>query len=131
MILIFDAYGVVLTFGGLNRRLLDVMAGYRAQGIKVYMGSNMGIIEKTLWWPKLQPHVDGLFCSGELGVEKPDARFYHTIASKLGIVPSDIVFFDDSLTNVAAAKAAGWHAFLYQDVASTQQHITESLKHLS
>lgn len=128
MILIFDAYGVVLTFGGVNRPLLEMLAPYRAQGIRVCMASNMGVVEKTLWWPRLKSHIDQLFCSGELGVEKPDIRFYHTIVSKLGIVASDIVFFDDSPANVAAAQAAGWQAFLYTDVACTQKHIEESIR---
>jgi putative hydrolase of the HAD superfamily len=125
MILIFDIMGVVLLGGRLNQPLLDLLATYRAQGIRIYFASNMGLKDKKALWPSLQPYAEALFCSEELGFDKPQYDFYRKMVQITGIVPEEIVFFDDSPTNVAAAQACGWRAFLYHDVVHTQQQIKD------
>ncbi len=127
MILIFDVMGVALGLTGFNRPLLELLAAYRARGVRVYFASNMGTSDKKRYWPKLSPAAEALFCSEELGFSKPHVDFYRKIEAVLGIVPSQILFFDDSQANVDAAKAAGWHAFLYHDVVRTREQIEESL----
>ncbi|HQB43362.1 MAG TPA: HAD-IA family hydrolase, partial [Polyangiaceae bacterium] len=47
-----------------------------------------------------------------MGVMKPDPSIYARFEQAVGHQASNIVFFDDILGNVAAAKAQGWHAFL-------------------
>ena len=127
MILIFDVMGVAIKLNGFNQPLLQMLAGYRARGVKVYFASNMGKSDKKRVWPSLSVAADELFCSGELGFDKPQVDFYRKIEALLGIVPSQIIFFDDSQANVDAAKAAGWHAFFYHDVVRTREQIEESL----
>lgn len=48
--------------------------------------------------------------SHELGVSKPDPRIYSEAQARLGASPAELVFFDDTPENVAAARAAGWRA---------------------
>lgn len=128
MILVFDVMGVALRLTGFNQPLLDMLAGYRARGIKVYFASNMGKAEKKRFWPRLAPAAEALYCSEELGFNKPHVDFYRKFEVILGIVPSQIIFFDDSQANIDAAKAAGWQAFLYHDVVRTREQIEESIK---
>ena len=48
--------------------------------------------------------------SHELGVSKPEPRIYAEAQARLGALPAELVFFDDTPENVTAARVAGWHA---------------------
>ncbi|MBR1522623.1 MAG: HAD family phosphatase [Bacteroidales bacterium] len=49
----------------------------------------------------------GEFISCELKMLKPSAEFYREVIRRLGVKPEEIVFVDDSLTNVEGARAVG------------------------
>lgn len=48
--------------------------------------------------------------SHELGLEKPQPEIYEETERRLGVCGSQITFFDDSVTNVVAARSHGWNA---------------------
>lgn len=48
--------------------------------------------------------------SCDVGVTKPDARIYEIAAAKARVKPAEILFIDDKMINVEAAKASGWAA---------------------
>ena len=50
--------------------------------------------------------------SHELGCAKPDAQIFTIAEERLGAPPGRILFFDDNLGNVEAARRAGWRAEL-------------------
>ena len=117
MIYVFDVYGVVYQGGALNKELCARMKDLRASGRRVALASNMGKTQRVLFWNALglSAYADEIFCSGDLNVAKPSHLFYSRVAAALGAEPESILFFDDSAANVDAAKACGWHAFLYTD----------------
>ena len=121
MILIFDVYGVAYVGAGLNQPLLQALQPLRAKGVKVCFGSNMASAQRAMFWNilGLKRFGDELYCSGDLNVAKPDPAFYSRVATALGASGDSILFFDDSAANVTAANAAGWHGYLYSDVATT------------
>ncbi len=41
-----------------------------------------------------------------MGMVKPEAEIYLTVIDKLGVPASDVVFVDDRVENIAAARAA-------------------------
>ena len=45
-----------------------------------------------------------------LGLEKPDPRIYQHALSTLGAAPNEVVFVDDKLENITAARELGLHA---------------------
>jgi glucose-1-phosphatase len=45
-------------------------------------------------------------------MSKPDPRIYQFVEDKAGVTGSEIVFFDDAVKNVEAAKDQGWAAFV-------------------
>ena len=55
------------------------------------------------------------FFSCDLGVMKPDARYFAAVGERLGVQPEAIAFLDDSESHVIAAQAAGWTAFHYRE----------------
>jgi putative hydrolase of the HAD superfamily len=47
---------------------------------------------------------------------KPEREIYQTLISQLGCKPDEIAFFDDLEVNIAGARDAGIHAFLFTDL---------------
>ncbi len=56
--------------------------------------------------------VQHLHASHLLQLAKPDSAIYHTFARTVGLsdTPSALLFFDDLIDNVAAARSAGWQS---------------------
>lgn len=83
---------------------------------KIYMLSNTN---KLMWEDVIDSefrkdghdmayYFDGVLPSFEEHCYKPDAEIFNRACQKFGIKPEDTIFFDDSLTNVEAAKALGF-----------------------
>ena len=58
--------------------------------------------------------VDHVLISAELGVAKPDYRIYDILRTTLGCKYSEIIFVDDFLHNIEAAKQLGIHTIHFQ-----------------
>jgi putative hydrolase of the HAD superfamily len=70
------------------------------------------------------------FASHLLGLRKPDEAIYARVERDTGFAGSQIVFFDDMLENVEAAKRRGWHAYQIlrerdEPVAQMREHLVE------
>jgi len=71
----------------------------------------------ALHWEWLSTHIviDDYFHHGYashlIGTAKPNAECYHFPIKDMGVNPSDIWFFDDTIINVDAAKQIGMTAF--------------------
>jgi putative hydrolase of the HAD superfamily len=59
--------------------------------------------------------VDEVVLSAEVGFAKPDPAIYRIALERLGAVPDEAVLVDDAEENVAAARAIGLHAVLYEN----------------
>jgi putative hydrolase of the HAD superfamily len=73
--------------------------------------------------------IDAPHASHLLGLGKPDPAIYAAFNRETGSEPGDVVFFDDSQTNVDAANAFGWIAHRIDPwgdpVAQMRQFLTE------
>ncbi|WP_433326484.1 HAD family hydrolase [Spirillospora sp. CA-294931] len=56
---------------------------------------------------------DTLTYSCEIGVAKPDPRAFEICAERLGVAPTETIFFDDNPANVAAAREVGMRAEVF------------------
>jgi putative hydrolase of the HAD superfamily len=71
----------------------------------------------ALHWAWLENHIatadyfDYSYASHLIKAAKPDLECYHIPIQGMGISPSDIWFFDDTMENIEAAKSAGMQAF--------------------
>jgi glucose-1-phosphatase len=52
-------------------------------------------------------HFTQVFTSSDIGLRKPDAAAYRFVVDAIGVPAGRILFFDDSLANVEAARACG------------------------
>ncbi|MVN88699.1 HAD-IA family hydrolase [Deinococcus sp. HMF7620] len=86
----------------------EVLTELRARGLKVGVLSNtLPSIDRTLQAVGLADLVDVAVASCVVGVHKPDAGVYLHAAGALGLPPEQVLFVDDKLDNVEAARALG------------------------
>lgn len=62
-----------------------------------------------------------IFNSAEIGACKPDMKIYQHVVNELGCEPSEILFVDDSLSHVQAAKELGMVTHHYKSFEGFQQ----------
>jgi len=98
--------------------VLDVVDSLREAGIPVVLATNQEQhrAEYIRNHPDLAGRFDHRFFSCDLGVAKPDARYFERVADELGRQASELLFFDDHPGNVDAARSGGWNAEQFTDV---------------
>jgi putative hydrolase of the HAD superfamily len=105
--------------GTLDRPLLDWFAaqrGRRRTGILSNSGPGARERERCHGFELV---TDDIVYSHEVGVAKPDPEAYVLTARRLEVEPHEVLFLDDLEANVVAARAAGWHAVLHVDTATS------------
>jgi len=65
-----------------------------------------------------QPWLTGALMSFELGVAKPDPRFFTVGLERIGVPAAECLFVDDRAENVEGAAAAGVTGVVYRDRAT-------------
>ncbi len=98
----FDALEVV-------EESFDLVRGLRASGYGVHLGTNqesrrVPFMRQTLGY---DAEFDTSWYSCELGIAKPDPRFFVESARRIGADPDEVLFVDDTARNVEGARAAG------------------------
>lgn len=96
---------------------LDYMSSLREKGYKVYLLSNtnpyvMGWVRSnrlTAAGKPLDAYMDRLFLSYEMKCVKPDPIIFQTMMDSVNMQAEESVFIDDSASNIATAKAMGFH----------------------
>ncbi|MEM7665193.1 MAG: HAD family phosphatase [Pseudomonadota bacterium] len=67
-----------------------------------------------------------IIVSGEERIAKPDPRIYEIVEQRSGFAPEALFFTDDNPANVDAARARGWEAYLFTDVASLEAQLVKA-----
>ena len=78
-------------------------------------------------FPRLLPIFDVSLFSAEVGLDKPDPRFYQLILDKLGIKADEAVFVDDFIENVKGACALGIKGVHFKNSQQVRQAVLEEL----
>ncbi|MBN1773779.1 MAG: HAD family phosphatase [Deltaproteobacteria bacterium] len=95
----------------------------------VYLLSNTD----TLHWEAIRRRWDwtggfsGLHLSFEVGIEKPDPRFYRTFLERYGLRAAGCLFVDDTAENVEAARQTGLRAVRQVDDGTLARTVAELL----
>jgi len=118
--LIDEAFQRFIT--GIPAHRLATLRRLRAKGYGLYLLSNTnrimwdGILadEFTKEGLSREQYFDGMVTSFEARAVKPDKAIFDYTVSHLGIKPGDTLFFDDSQSNVTAARAYGFNAVLVE-----------------
>jgi putative hydrolase of the HAD superfamily len=87
----------------------EIVKALRAQGIRCCLASNQDVVRAAFMQDDLgYCHLlDETFYSYEMRVAKPDPAYFTTILARVGEEPGRVLFVDDSLRNVEAAREVG------------------------
>jgi putative hydrolase of the HAD superfamily len=101
-----------------NPAMVDWQLAIKQRGLLTAILSNMGdavlaSVEREFDWIR---RFDLLVWSCQLGIVKPDPAIYRHTLAKLKTRPEEILFIDDKLPNVEAARALGIQTMEFSSV---------------
>ena len=76
---------------------------------------------------KIADAFDHMFISAEMGMVKPEPGIYQVVAAELKKDPAEIVFVDDFIENVIAARDQGWNAIHFRSREGALAELAEYL----
>ena len=62
-------------------------------------------------------YFDGVFCSAEIGFKKPQKEYFEYILDSLGVLPNQVIYFDDAEENIDTAESLWIDARLYKNIS--------------
>ena len=103
-----------------NDDMLHLARQLKEAGIKIAILSNMQTDMLKVMRAKFQwlPEFHQQMYSCENGLVKPETEAYLECARRLGVEPSQALFFDDKEKNIQGALKAGMHAMLFDGVVA-------------
>ncbi|MFI0940249.1 HAD family hydrolase [Streptomyces sp. NPDC021020] len=111
-----------------NTELIAYVQGLRGRcRLGILSNSFVGARERETARYHFDELVDHIVYSHEIGIGKPDPRAYAAACDALEVPPESCLFVDDTPVNVAAARAAGLYAHLFEDTAGTIRRIAAHL----
>ena len=84
-------------------------------------------------WPRIKDELglaaffDKQYISYELGLMKPDNRIYEYVLRDTGLNPQEILFVDDNLENIEAARSLEFHCCHVEDFEGMRVRINQIL----
>ena len=104
---------------------LELVERLLANGIPLHGITNFGADTWAGFRPTA-PMFDSfrdIVVSGDEKLAKPDPAIYALAERRFGYAPEAMLFIDDSLPNVEAARARGWHAHHFIDAAGLEAEL--------
>ena len=93
-----------------------LLRALRARGVPVFALSNFGAENFPLsaaQFPFLA-EFDRRYISAEIGLIKPDPAIYAHVEADCGLAAQALLFTDDRIDNIEAARTRGWQTHLFE-----------------
>ena len=99
----------------IDSKVVEIISNLRAKGIKCYVATRQEKYRLKYIWEDigLRNYFDGVFSTCNIGYDKKEPEFFHHVFKELGLNPEEIMFFDDSQSNVDNAESLGVKAYYY------------------
>jgi FMN phosphatase YigB (HAD superfamily) len=93
-----------------------------ARGVPMVGLTNMSTetSEATFAMSPAFARLKDIVVSAAVGLMKPDPRIFRLAAERAGLPPAELLFVDDSRTNIDAAAGLGFDVHLFDDPATLQ-----------
>lgn len=95
---------------------VTLLRALRGKGVPVYALSNFGAetFDHACATYDFLNEFDRAFISAHYRIAKPDPAFYAVLETESGLSGASLLFADDRAENIAAARARGWTAHLFE-----------------
>lgn len=113
---------------GIKDGVREYLARLKAAGctLHVLTASPHKMVDPCLRRLGIFDWFDNVWSTDDFGMVKSDTAIYRAAAERIGVDVSDAVFFDDNLTAIRTARAAGMHAVGVYDASSDA--LTEEIR---
>ena len=113
----------------LDPKVIDVIEFLRKSGYKIGLLSNAssGYIYGVKGFKEISELFDEIIVSGDVGMAKPDPKFFDFALKKLGCKPSETIFIDDGYSNVEASNALGIKGIHFTNVDNLIKDLDQKL----
>jgi FMN phosphatase YigB (HAD superfamily) len=75
----------------------------------------------------VKPLFSDIYESGEIGYKKSDQLAYTELVNRIGAIPNECLFIDDTIDNVKAALGAGLHASHFHNTVKLIEYLQVEL----
>lgn len=133
----FDHVRTTLTITGTNEELLagwnsifgsEITESFDAidrirQRIPVYGFTNTNAAHQQYWelhYPRARSTFEKIYVSSEIGLRKPDAEAFKYVLKDISVEAGELLFFDDSITNIEGAQGLGIQTVLVENAESVK-----------
>jgi putative hydrolase of the HAD superfamily len=103
--------------GDLNLGAVELLSSARRAGLRLFFLSNA---TSRLWGDLAHHHLldfaDGVFCSADIGLAKPDPRVYRFVADSAPLGLARTLYVDDTPSWVEAGSRLGMYGHVYTTV---------------
>ncbi len=116
-----------------SEKLITDIQKLRAKEIKCYLATNQEKYRTDYIINEMGfgNSFDGVFSSAHIGHTKPNKAYFQHIVDKLSpIAPTEVMYWDDSEKNIAAAKEFGFDARLYTKYEDFDKELQRLLSEL-
>jgi putative hydrolase of the HAD superfamily len=103
----------------INLKMLNLVDHLRDKGYKVGLFSNFTKqAANEMRKIGIDKHFHVFLVSAEIGVMKPDVKAFKIFAQKIGIMPSELIYIDDTEKSLSSSKEVGFHPILFKNYNS-------------
>ncbi len=133
---IFDLNGVFVLPAFMsekeNAEMVALARELKGKGMQLFILSN-NLSERSAYYDEHFPFLNELFkkqyYSWQTGFIKPDPRCFELVLRENNLKAEEVLYFDDSAGNVAAANALGIESYLFENANKTREKIyTEDIE---
>ncbi|WP_293450910.1 HAD family phosphatase [Planktotalea sp.] len=105
-----------------------LMRKLQEKGVPVFALTNFGVesFEYAQTQYDFLNEFDRTYVSGIMQVIKPDADIYAQLEADCGHAPSGLLFADDRVDNIEAAKARGWQTHVFDGPEGWAKRLIEA-----
>ena len=98
----------------------ELVAELAANAVPQYCITNFGVDTFAMFRPTFPvlDHFRDIVVSGAEKLAKPDAAIFALAERRFGHDPSQMLFIDDNVANIAAASERGWHVHHFEGDAA-------------
>jgi putative hydrolase of the HAD superfamily len=110
--------------GRLNAELISWFSKLRKAGYKVGILSNATAdLRARLEEDGIAPLAEAIVISGEIGHQKPHKEAFDVLFDKLGLLPHEVAFIDDSPKSLEKASEIGYAPILFKENAELREEL--------
>lgn len=100
----------------LNEPVIHWLREKKTSGLATYaLTNNTASLTDILHKFDIEDVFERLFNSAEMGIAKPDPRFFKRLLHEIHALPQSCLFVDDNTANIVAAQAMGFITILFTD----------------